>query len=180
MKKRYSVDDLNEQFQKIYNDITKPPLTPEEIQEKIDSLYYDDNDIENEDSLLTIYKSDKIQLKGMLSYAIECLKGEYSDDFSIEVGRLGGKLGGLKRKFIQNCKVFVIHELFPNHHFSGNMMIRISEALFGKGINKSFLCYCGYNLGSDALFNGKSDIPEINNEIIEQSRILIILLKKIS
>lgn len=180
MKKRYSVDDLNEKFHDIYNEIIKPSLTPEEIQEKIDSLYYEDEDIENEDSLLTIYRSDKLQLKGMLSYAIECLKGEYSDDFSIEVGRLGGKLGGLKRKFIQNCKIFVIHKLFPNHNFSGNMIIRISETLFGKGINKSFLCDCGYNLGSDALFNGKSDIPEINNEMIEQSMILITLLKKVS
>jgi len=180
MKKRYSVDDLNNQFQEIYNDITNPPLTPEEIQEEIDSLYPDEEEAEHKDSLLTKYKGERFALKRLLSIAIENLKGEYNDEFSVEVGKLGGKLGGLKRRFIQDCKIFVIHKLFPNHNFSGNMMIRISETLFGKGINKSFLCYCGYNLGSDALFNGKSDIPEINNEMIEQSRILITLLKKIS
>ncbi|GCD57403.1 hypothetical protein [Acetobacter pasteurianus] len=146
MKKRYKIDDLNEQFQGIYNDITKPPLTPEEIEEEIDSLYPDEEEIEHEDSLLTIYREEKFALKRLLSVAIENLKGEYNDEFSIEVGRLGGKLGGLKRKFIQNSKIFVIHKLFPNSNFSGNMMIRISEALFGKGINKSFLCDCGYNL----------------------------------
>jgi len=180
MKKRYSVDDLNNQFQKIYNDITKPTLTPEEIQEKIDSLYYEDEEIENEDSLLTIYREEKFALKRLLSVAIENLKGEYNDEFSIEVGRLGGKLGGLKRKFIQNCKIFVIHELFPDSNFSGNAIIEISEVLFGKGINRSFLHSGGHALGSEGLFNGKSDKPDIDDSMIEQSRMLINLLKKIS
>lgn len=179
-KKKYTAEDLNEQFQEIYNDITKLPLTPEELQEAIDGLYPDEEEVEHEDSLLTIYKGERFALKRLLSIAIEQLKGEYNDEFSIEVGKLGGKLGGLKRRFIQNCKIFVIHKLFSESKFSGNMMIRISETLFGKGINKSFLCDCGYNLGSDALFNGKSDIPDINDDMIEQSRILITILKKIS
>lgn len=180
MKKRYKIDDLNEQFQGIYNEIIKPPLTPEEIQEKIDSLYYDDEDIENADSLLTIYRGEKFALKRLLSTAIENLKGEYNDEFSIEVGKLGGKLGGLKRRFIQNCKIFVIHKLFPNSNFSGNALIEISEVLFGKGINRSFLHSGGHALGSEGLFNGKSDKPDIDDTMIEQSRILIILLKKVS
>ena len=180
MKKRYKIDDLNEQFQGIYNEIIKPPLTPEEIQEKIDSLYYDDEDIENADSLLTIYRGEKFALKRLLSTAIENLKGEYNDEFSIEVGKLGGKLGGLKRRFIQNCKIFVIHKLFPNSNFSGNALIEISEVLFGKGINRSFLHSGGHALGSEGLFNGKSDKPDIDDTMIEQSRILITLLKKIS
>ncbi|MBS1104293.1 hypothetical protein JK202_14985 [Gluconobacter sp. Dm-62] len=180
-KKKYTAEDLNEQFQEIYNDITKLPLTPEELQEAIDCLYPDEEEVEHEDSLLTIYKEEKFILKRLLSIAVESLKGEYNDEFSIEVGKLGGKLGGLKRRFLQNCKIFVIHKLFPNSNFSGNALIEISEALFGKGINRSFLHSGGHALGTDALFSGKSDaVPDISDEQQKQSRMLMDILKRMA
>lgn len=186
MKKRYTVDDLSEQFQAIYNSITfNPDVSNIDEDEEEEINPYDEEDKEDEDekeeSLFVVYLYEKSILKRKLSDLISIYKSDvYNDEFSIAIGKMGGKLGGLKRKFIQNCKIFVIHKLFPNANFSGNMMIRISETLFGKGINKSFLCDCGYNLGSDALFNGKSDIPDIPDVMIEQCKILITLLKRIS
>ncbi|BCI66021.1 hypothetical protein AAJCM20276_06450 [Acetobacter aceti] len=97
----------------------------------------------------------------------------------MEVGRLGGQLGGLKRTFLQESKIYVIHALWPDAKFSGNVLMTISEKLFGNGFNRSFLHFKGHALGSEALFSGVSDpVPDISDDDIHQAGILMSILKK--
>ncbi|MBS0983496.1 hypothetical protein [Gluconobacter cerinus] len=182
-KKKYTVEDLNEQFMDIYNYIVVDTVIDND---EGNGLYPDEENnhyvILGKESLLTLHRYAKQQLRDQLSNAIEMYKSdEYNDEFPREIGRIGGQIGGLKRKFIQECKIYVIHKLFPESKFSGNVLIEISEKLFGKGINRSFLHGEGHALGPDGLFSGKSDIvSDISDEQQKQSRILMDILKRMA
>lgn len=182
-KKKYTAEDLNDVFKDIYNYIVIDTVVDDGGG---NGLYPDEENnhyvIVGKESLLTLHRYSKQRLRDQLSNAIEMYKSdEYNDEFPKEIGRLGGQIGGLKRKLIQEAKISVIHKLFPESKFSGNVLIEISEALFGKGINRSFLHDEGHALGSDGLFSGKSDtVPAISDEQQKQAKILICILKRMA
>ncbi|BCI65878.1 hypothetical protein AAJCM20276_05020 [Acetobacter aceti] len=171
-RKKYTSQDLNPRFREIYSDIIKGKIIQDD--------YSDNHEIQREQSLLNIFQSRKKYLKDEIERTIKHLKSaEWSNEFSVEVGRLGGQLGGLKRTFLQESKIYVIHALWPDAKFSGNVLMTISEKLFGNGFNRSFLHFKGHALGSEALFSGVSDpVPDISDDDIHQAGILMSILKK--